>query len=73
MAEKPDEVKKLITIASDLELASEVRTKAIEAVGNVSTHEALLALLGLAANEALFKEERELAIKHARKLIKSGH
>ena len=58
MTEKPDEVKKLITIASDLELSSEMRTKATETIGNISTHAALLALLDLAANEGLFKEER---------------
>ena len=73
MAEKPDELKKLVAIATDLELSAELRTKAIERLGNVGTHEALLALLNLAANEALIKKERELALKHAREIVKSGY
>jgi len=73
MAEKPDELRKLVAIATDLELSADLRTKAIERLGNIGTHEALLTLLNLAANEALIKEERDLAIKHAREIIKSGH
>jgi len=72
MAERPNELKKLSTIATDLELSAELRTKAIELLGNIGTHDALLALLGLAANEKLIKEERDLALKHAREIIKSG-
>ena len=73
MAQPPDELKKLFGVASDLELSSKVRIKAIEAVGNIGTHEALLALLELAAKEALTKQEKELALKHASKIIRSGH
>ncbi len=73
MAEKPDELKKLAAIATDLDLYSDLRMKAIERLGSVGTHEALLALLELAANEALIKKERELALKQAREIIKSGH
>ena len=73
MAEKPDELKKLVAIATDLELYSDLRKKAIERIGNVGTHEALLALLSLAANEKLVKGERESALKQAREIIKSGH
>ena len=72
MAEQPNELKKLSVIATDLELSVELRTKAIELLGNISTHDALLALLDLAANEKLIKEERDLALKHAREIIKSG-
>ena len=72
MAEKPGELNKLVTIATDLELAAELRTKAIEQIGSLGTHEALLALLDLAANRGLIREERELAIKQARDIIKSG-
>ena len=71
MAEKTNELRKLVAIASDLELSAKLRIKAIETVGNVGTHDALLALLNLAANEKLSREERELAIKHAREIIKS--
>ena len=73
MAEKPDELKKLVAIAADLELYSDLRKKAIERIGNVGTHEALLAVLSLAANEKLTKGERDLALKHAREIIKAGH
>ena len=73
MAEQPDDLKKLVAVANDLGLFAELRTKAIKLIGNVSTHEALLALLSLAANEQLTKKERELALKHAREIVKTGH
>jgi len=76
MAEKPDkidEVKKLLAIANDMGLSSGVRIKAVDAIGNIGTHDALLALLDLAANESLIKNERDRALKHARKIIKSGY
>jgi len=73
MAEQPNQLKKLINIAIDLELSAELRTKAIELIGNIGTHEALLILLELAANENLITEERDLALKHAREVIKSRH
>jgi HEAT repeat protein len=76
MTEKPDkvdEVKKLLDIAKDLGLSSGVRIKAVDAIGNIGTHDALLALLDLAANESLIKNERDRALKHARKIIKSGY
>ena len=72
MATQADELKKLTTIASDLKLAAELRTKAIELVGNISTHDALLALLEIAANEKLIPKERDLALKYAREVIKAG-
>ena len=70
MAEKPDEVKKLLGVATDLELSSELRTKAAKLIANVGTHDALVALLDLVANEKLTKNEREFAIKQVRELIK---
>jgi len=73
MAEKPNELTKLIAIATDLELSAELRTKAIELLGRIGTHETLLALLDLAANSDLIREERDLAAKYAREIIKSGH
>jgi len=73
MATQTDELKKLTTIASDLKLAAELRTKAIELVGNIGTHDALLALLEIAANEKLIPKERDLALKYAREVIKAGH
>ncbi len=73
MAEQPEDLKKLVTVANDLGLFAELRTKAIKLIGNIRTHEALLALLSLAANEQLTKKERELALKHAREIVKAGH
>ena len=72
MAEKADELNKLISIATDLELNDEIRIRAIEGLGNIGTKEALRALLDLAANEAMVKQDREIAIKQARDIIRSG-
>ena len=71
MAEKSSEISKLVTIATDLQLAAKLRTDAIEQLGSLGTHEALLALLDLAANTGLVRAERELALKHAREIIRS--
>ena len=73
MTEHADELKKLAAIASDLELVSQLRIKAIEQLGNIGSHEALLALLDLAANDRLITKERDLALKQARKIIRSSH
>ena len=73
MAERPEELKKLATIATDLDLSAELRIKAMEMLGNIGTHEALLALLELAANEELIRDERNFALKQAREIIKSAH
>ncbi len=72
MAEKSNELTKLIAIATDLQLTAQLRTKAIEQLGSLGTHEALLALLDMVANTGLIRVERELALKHAREIIKSG-
>ena len=72
MAKYPPELRKLVSIGTDLKLSAELRTKAIEQLGNLGTHEALLALLDVAANGGLIREERDLALKQARELIKSG-
>jgi len=72
MTEQLDELKRLTAVATDLVLSSKLRAKAIELIGDINTHEALLALLGLAANEQLTKGERELALKQAREIVKAG-
>ena len=72
MAEQANELKKLAAIASDLGLSAPLRIKSIELIGNIGTHDALVVLLDLAGNEELIKEERNLALKHAREIIKSG-
>ena len=73
MTEHADELKKLAAIATDLELIAQLRIKAIEQLGNISSHEALLTLLDLAANDRLITKERDLALKQARKIIRSSH
>ena len=70
MPEQSDDLKKLVAVATDLGLSAKLRTKAIELIGNISTHEALLALLGLVANDQLTKGERELALKYAREIVR---
>jgi len=72
MSEQPDELKKLAAIAVDLGLSAGMRIKAMEQLGNIGSHEALLVLLDLAANDKLFNKERELALKQAREIIKAG-
>ena len=67
-----DELKKLADIAADLGLLVDLRTKATELLGNIGTHEALLALLELAGNDKLPVKERDLALKKASEIIKSG-
>jgi hypothetical protein len=71
-AKKTDELKKLATIATDLELAGKLRTQAIDLLGEMATHEALLVLLNLAANDKLNTDERDHALKRAREIIKKG-
>ena len=67
-----EEIQKLAAIACDLSHMVDLRTKATELLGNMGTHEALLALLGLAGNDNLPVEERDLALKKARDIIKTG-
>ena len=73
MSQQANELQKLTAIAVDLGLSAELRVRAIELLGRISTHEALRALLDLAANEGLIRQERELALKQAGAIIKSGH
>jgi len=73
MAEQPDELKKLVAVATDLEYPPKVRMETIESIGRIGTHEALLALLDLVANEQSTKGDRELALKNAKKIVSSGH
>lgn len=64
------ELKKLSAIATDIELSGELRTQSIKSIGNIGTHDALLVLLDLAANEKLNLDDRDLALKQARAIIK---
>ena len=71
MAEQPDELKKLVAVATDVMLPAKVRMDTIRFIGNMANREALLALLELAANEQITKKEREHALKHAGDIIRS--
>ena len=70
--EQSNQLKKLADIAADMGFSADLRTKATETIGSLGTREALQVLLDLAANEALPSEERDLALKKARGIIKSG-
>ena len=73
VSEHPNQIKKPADIAADRELPPDLRIKAVEQLGNIGTHEALLALLELVANQELPTEERDLALKEAREIIMAGH
>ncbi|MBI2832324.1 MAG: hypothetical protein HYX79_08720 [Chloroflexi bacterium] len=67
------QLKKLQDIASDTGLPSELRYKAMEQLGRVGSHEALVSLLELVANEKLARQEREAALKYVAEILKSKH
>jgi hypothetical protein len=69
---KYDELKKMANIATDLQISNKMRIQAINLLGDMATHESLLVLLNLAANDKLSIDERDLAIKRAREIIKKG-
>jgi hypothetical protein len=69
---RSDELTKLASIATDMQLANKLRVQAINQLGLMGTHEALLVLLNLAANDKLNTDERELALKKARDIVKKG-
>jgi len=73
MEERDDELKKLASITSDLEFTSDLRTQAIEQLGTIGSHDALLVLLEIVANDRLTTKERELALDRAKKIVKSTH
>jgi hypothetical protein len=70
--EMNDELKKLMSIATDMELAPKIRSESITTIGNIRTHEALLALLALVGNDRLNIDDRENALKKAREVLKSN-
>jgi hypothetical protein len=70
--EKMDELKKMASIATDLQLSEKMRVQAINGLGDMASHESLLILLNLAANDKLNIDERDLALKRAREIVKKG-
>jgi hypothetical protein len=67
-----EELRKLATIATDMQMSGKMRSQAINQLGDMASHEALLVLLNLAANDKLNIEERDLALKRAREIVKKG-
>ena len=67
-----DELRKLASIATDMQMAGKMRSHAIDQLGEMGSHEALLVLLNLAANDKLNIEERILALKRAQEIVKKG-
>lgn len=67
-----EELKKLANIATDMQLSNKMRTQAINQLGEIASHEALLVLLNLAANDKMNIDERDLALKKSRDIVKKG-
>ena len=67
-----DELKKLASIATDMQLSGKMRNQAIAQLSELGSHEALLVLLNLAANDKLNVDERDFALKKARDIVKKG-
>jgi hypothetical protein len=67
-----EELKKLGSIATDMQLSGKMRTQAINQLGDMASHESLLVLLNLVANDRLNVDERDLALKRAREIVKKG-
>jgi hypothetical protein len=67
-----DELRKLATIATDLQMPGKMRSHAIDQLGQMASHEALLVLLNLVANDKLHIDERDLALKRAREIVRKG-
>ena len=72
VVEETNRLQKLVTIATDLTISSELRIRSIVQLGRIGTHEALVALLDMVANEALPWNERMRALKQAERILKSG-
>ncbi len=66
------ELQKLHNIAVDMDLSGDLRANAVKSIGSIGTHDALLTLLDLVANEKLNTDERELALKQAKNIVKAS-
>ena len=67
------ELEKLANIATDMQLDAKMRAQAIKVLGDMCTHDSLLVLLQLAANDKNPIEDRDLALKKAREIVKKGY
>jgi hypothetical protein len=70
--DKTDELKKLANIATDMQLSGKLRIQAINQLGEMASHESLLVLLNLVANDKMNIDERDLALNKARGIVKKG-
>jgi hypothetical protein len=68
----PEELKKMAKIATDMQIPAKMRDHAVEQIAAIGTHEALLVLLNMAANDRLNKELRDLSVRKARDIIKKS-
>ena len=73
MARQLDDIEKLKGIATDAALSSGLRVKAIENLGDMGSHQAFLALLEIAASQEMIREERDLALRVCRDMLKQGN
>jgi hypothetical protein len=73
MPERPAELQRLADVATSMEYPVNMRMEAIDSIGKMGSHEALLVLLEIAGNEGMLRQERERALKHAAKIVKSSH
>jgi hypothetical protein len=71
-SDKIDELKKMAAIATDLQLDGKMRVQAINLLGDMGSHESLLVLLNLVANDKLNIDERDLALKRSREIVRKG-
>ena len=67
-----NELNKLMTIASDTEMSADIRMRVIKSIGSIGSHDALLCLLEIVANDRISTKERELALKQAHTIVKRG-
>ncbi len=67
-----NELNKLMAIASDAEMSADIRARVIKSIGAIGSHDALLCLLEIVANDRLSTKERELALKQAHNIVKRG-
>jgi hypothetical protein len=67
-----EELRKLSGIATDMQMSSKMRSQAINTLGEMGSHESLLVLLNLVANDRLNIDERDLALKKARDIVRKG-
>lgn len=70
--QQASELNKLMAIASDAQLSADLRSRAIKSMGSIGSHDALLCLLEIVANDGNSTREREMALKQALSIVKRG-